>query len=369
MEGVNHEAIGLAGHLKLGRLIVLWDDNKITIDGSTDLSRSEDVVARHQAAGWQTLECDGLDAGKVSKAIDHAASDERPTLIRCRTIIGYGAPNLQGTAATHGAALGKEEVEAARKELGLQPEEFAIPDDVLKGWRAAGARGSTQRSEWYRRLDASGKKEEFLGRLEGNPDENWLKPHIDKLLADPKPVASRKASEMALEAINAVVPTTIGGSADLTGSNNTKTKALEPLVEVVGKLDSRLAKLEKQPSGSRVLKGVTAGTQVFENADSKFPDFTKYLTARSGLSAGQKLTKATITSSGWSYGLSYVEAGNFIDYVVDQSVLLKLVRMIKMAAKKQPVDKIGLGGTVLKKGTPGTDPGDTVSPRREKPAA
>jgi transketolase len=131
MEGVNHEAIGLAGHLKLGRLIVLWDDNKITIDGSTDLSRSEDVVARHQAAGWQTLECDGLDAGKVSKAIDHAASDERPTLIRCRTIIGYGAPNLQGTAATHGAALGKEEVEAARKELGLQPEEFAIPDDVL----------------------------------------------------------------------------------------------------------------------------------------------------------------------------------------------------------------------------------------------
>jgi transketolase len=231
MEGVNHEAIGLAGHLKLGRLIVLWDDNKITIDGSTDLSRSEDVVARHQAAGWQTLECDGLDAGKVSKAIDQATSDERPTLIRCRTIIGYGAPNLQGTAATHGAALGKEEVEAARKELGLQPEEFAIPDDVLKGWRAAGARGSTQRSEWYRRLDASGKKEEFLGRLEGNPDENWLKPHIDKLLADPKPVASRKASEMALEAINAVVPTTIGGSADLTGSNNTKTKALEPLTD------------------------------------------------------------------------------------------------------------------------------------------
>src|SRR5215210_6499614 len=130
MEGVNHEAVGLAGHLKLGRLIVLWDDNKITIDGSTDLSRSEDVVARHAAAGWQTLECDGLDAGKVGKAIEQAVADERPTLIRCKTIIGYGAPNVQGTAATHGAALGKEEVEAARKELGLEPEEFTIPQDL-----------------------------------------------------------------------------------------------------------------------------------------------------------------------------------------------------------------------------------------------
>ncbi len=229
MEGVNHESVGLAGHLKLGRLIVLWDDNKITIDGSTDLSRSEDVVARHAACGWQTLECDGLDGGKVSKALDQAVADERPTLIRCKTIIGYGAPNLQGTAATHGAALGKAEVEAARKELGLQPEEFAIPQDLLSGWRAAGQRGATARAQWHRRLQASGKKDQLLAQLGGQADDSWLKPHIDALVGDPKPVATRKASEMALEAINAVVPNTIGGSADLTGSNNTKTKTQEPL--------------------------------------------------------------------------------------------------------------------------------------------
>ena len=229
MEGVNHEAVGLAGHLKLGRLIVLWDDNKITIDGSTDLSRSEDVVARHAAAGWHTVECDGLDAGKVSKAIDQACADERPTLIRCKTIIGYGAPNKQGTAATHGAALGKEEVEAARKELGLSAEEFTVPDDVLKAWRKAGDRGATARADWHRRLEKSGKKDEFLVRMSGKADDAWLKPYLDKLLTDLKPVATRKASEMALEAINVAIPSTIGGSADLTGSNNTKTKALQPL--------------------------------------------------------------------------------------------------------------------------------------------
>ena len=229
MEGVNHEAVGLAGHLKLGRLIVLWDDNKITIDGSTDLSRSEDVVARHSAAGWHTLECDGLDSGKVGKAIEKAIADERPSLIRCKTIIGYGAPNKQGTAATHGAALGREEVEAARKELGLEPAEFTVPDDVLAAWRAVGRQGAAANAEWRRRLDAGGKKDEFLARMAGEADDRWLKPYLDTLLADLKPVATRKASEMALEAINAAIPATIGGSADLTGSNNTKTKGQEPL--------------------------------------------------------------------------------------------------------------------------------------------
>jgi transketolase len=229
MEGVNHEAVGLAGHLKLGRLIVLWDDNRITIDGPTDLSRSEDVVARHQAAGWHTLECDGLDAGKVSKALEATIADERPSLIRCRTIIGYGAPDKQGTAATHGAALGAEEVAAARVELGWDSPAFEIPDDVLTTWRECGQRGADQRASWLERLEASGRQDEFLARLSDEPDESWLKPYLDKLLADPKPVATRKASEMALEAINAAVPSTIGGSADLTGSNNTKTKTLEPL--------------------------------------------------------------------------------------------------------------------------------------------
>ena len=229
MEGVNHEAVGLAGHLKLGRLIVLWDDNRITIDGSTDLSRSEDIVARHQAAGWHTLECDGLDAGKVSKAIEQAIADERPSLIRCKTIIGYGAPNKQGTAATHGAALGADEVAAARVELGWSEPAFEIPDDVLAAWREVGRQSASAHAEWKKRLESNGKRQEFLDRASDKVDDAWLKPYVDKLLTDLKPVATRKASEMALEAINAAVPATIGGSADLTGSNNTKTKDQEPL--------------------------------------------------------------------------------------------------------------------------------------------
>jgi transketolase len=229
MEGVNHEAVGLAGHLKLGRLIVLWDDNSITIDGSTELSRNEDVVARHRAAQWHVCECDGLSADDVSRAIEEALADPRPSLIRCKTIIGYGAPNKQGTAATHGAALGKDEVAAARKELGLDDEAFSVPDDVLTAWRAAGKRGGIEHALWSERLEASGRKDEFLHRLNGQVSGAWLKPYLDKLLADLKPVATRKASEMALEAINAALPATIGGSADLTGSNNTKTRNIEPL--------------------------------------------------------------------------------------------------------------------------------------------
>ena len=229
MEGVNHEAVGLAGHLKLGRLIVLWDDNRITIDGSTELSRNEDVVARHAAAGWHTVECDGLDSTSVSRALDAAVADLRPSLIRCKTIIGYGAPNKMGTAATHGAALGKSEVEAARKELGLEPEEFTVTEDVLAAWRAVGQRAGAARAEWHRRLEASDKREDFLTRLDCQVGSGWLKPHVDRLVEDQPTVATRKASEMALEAINAATGCTIGGSADLTGSNNTKTKALEPL--------------------------------------------------------------------------------------------------------------------------------------------
>ena len=229
MEGVNHEAVGLAGHLKLGRLIVLWDDNEITIDGSTDLSRNEDVVARHVAARWHVTECDGLNADNVSRAIEEAKADPRPSLIRCKTIIGFGAPNKQGTAATHGAALGKDEVEAARAGLGLEPKEFTVPDDVLAAWREAGRKGASAHAEWQKRLDASGRMEEFLDRISGKADDSWLKPYVDGLIADPPTVATRKASEMALEAINAAIPSTIGGSADLTGSNNTKTKELQPL--------------------------------------------------------------------------------------------------------------------------------------------
>jgi transketolase len=231
MEGVNHEAVGLAGHLKLGRLIVLWDDNNITIDGSTDLSRNEDVVARHRAAQWHTCECDGLDADDVDRAIREALADPRPSLIRCTTIIGFGAPHKQGTAATHGAALGAEEVAAAKVELGLEPKDFFVPDDVLSAWREVGRKGAAAHEDWNSRLESSGKKDDFLARMSGKVSDDWLKPYLDKLLADLKPVATRKASEMALEAINAAIPATVGGSADLTGSNNTKTKALEPLTD------------------------------------------------------------------------------------------------------------------------------------------
>ena len=227
MEGINHEAVGLAGHLQLGRLIVLWDDNNITIDGSTDLSRNEDVIARHQAAQWHTCECNGLDSGAVDRAIKEALADPRPSLIRCKTIIGFGAPNKQGTAATHGAALGADEVAAARVELGWDLPPFEIPDDVLTAWRTAGKRGSVDHAQWTgpARTRAAARTSSSPAST-GKVSDAWLKPYLDKLLADLKPVATRKASEMALEAINAAIPATIGGSADLTGSNNTRTKAL-----------------------------------------------------------------------------------------------------------------------------------------------
>src|SRR4029078_5716605 len=219
MEGVNHEAVGLAGHLKLGRLIVLWDDNNITIDGSTELSRNEDVVARHQAAKWHTCECDGLDADDVDRAIKEALADPRPSLIRCKTIIGFGAPHKQGTAATHGAALGAEEVAAARVELGWDSPAFETPEDVLAAWREVGLKGASDHAEWTKRLEGSDRNADVQARMSGQVSDEWLKPYVDKLLGELKPVATRKASEMALEAINTAIPSTIRGSGGLTRSN------------------------------------------------------------------------------------------------------------------------------------------------------
>ena len=230
MEGVNHEAAGLAGHLGLGRRIAFWDDNRITIDGSTELSTSEDVEARYRAYGWHTVRCDGHDFDDIRRAIDEALADPRPSLIACRTIIGWGAPNKMGTAATHGAALGPEEVKAAREHLVWAHEPFELPSDILDAWREAGRRSVDAHSKWRGRLDGHGKRDEFLRRMEGRlPDRFSIDDYLEKLIADPKKVASRKASELALEAINEQLPETIGGSADLTGSNNTKTKAQTPL--------------------------------------------------------------------------------------------------------------------------------------------
>jgi len=230
MEGVNHEAIGLAGHLKLGRLIVLWDDNKITIDGAVSLSSSEDILARYAATGWHTVACDGHDPDSINKALDAAKADPRPSIVRCSTIIGYGAPNKQGTSATHGAALGTDEVAAARGYLGWTAEPFVVPEDVRAAWREAGARGAAVRSAWEARLVVSSQRAEFERRMAGALPEGFsLQPYLDDLAANPQKVATRKASEMALGAINAQLPEMLGGSADLTGSNNTKTKDQAPL--------------------------------------------------------------------------------------------------------------------------------------------
>jgi len=232
MEGINHEAVGLAGHLQLGRLNVLWDDNHITIDGSTDLSTSEDVKARFAADGWHVVSCDGHDFADIRRALDEAVADPRPSLIGCRTVIGYGAPNKQGTAATHGSALGAAEVAAARKQLVWDSEPFHMPDAILDAWRDAGKTRAQRHREWRERLGASQRSGEFIARIQGDlPEGAGIQGHFDWLAANPQNVASRKASELALEAINVAVPTTIGGSADLTGSNNTKTKSIKPLTK------------------------------------------------------------------------------------------------------------------------------------------
>lgn len=226
MEGINHEAIGLAGHLKLGRLIVLWDDNKITIDGAVSLSSSEDIPARYTATGWHVVECDGHDEASITAAFDAALADDRPSLVRCRTIIGKGAPNKQGSSKVHGAALGADEVAAARETLGWHHPAFEVPEDIRAAWLAAGKRGAEPHAQWRKRLASDSNRAAFEKR--GTVSSDWLKPYVDGLLANPQKVATRKASEMALEAINVALPETIGGSADLTGSNNTLTKGLKP---------------------------------------------------------------------------------------------------------------------------------------------
>ena len=222
MEGINHEAIGLAGHLGLGRMNVLWDDNRITIDGATDLSTSEDIKARYAATGWHVTECDGHDFADIERALTEAKADPRPSLVACQTVIGKGAPNKQGTSATHGAALGAAEVAAARETLGWTADPFVIPSEILADWHLAGEPGRAAHGAWAGRLEASAHKAEFERRMAGDLPETFsLNDHIAGLIAAPQKIATRKASEIALGALNPMLPDTIGGSADLTGSNNT----------------------------------------------------------------------------------------------------------------------------------------------------
>ncbi|MGA7675082.1 MAG: transketolase [Rhizomicrobium sp.] len=229
MEGVSHEAISLAGHLKLSKLIVLYDDNSITIDGSTSISDSTDSIERFQAAGWDTIRVDGHDAADVARALAWAQTSDKPALLACKTIIGFGLPTRAGTQKAHSDAPGAEEIAGARKILNWPYEPFVIPDDVAAGWRAIGARGKGAYEAWTKRKreTAPALVAAFDAAISGEVPATVDAGLIDlkkKVSAEKPSVATRKASEMALDVINADWPITIGGSADLTPSNNTKTK-------------------------------------------------------------------------------------------------------------------------------------------------
>ncbi|TGN51907.1 transketolase [Paracoccus liaowanqingii] len=229
MEGLSHEAIALAGHQQLGRLIVLWDNNDITIDGRVSLSDRTDQRARFAAAGWRVLSCDGHDAADIDRALTEAARDEgRPVLVDCKTIIGFGAPGKADSSKAHGSPLGADEIAAARAAFGWSHAPFVLPDEVLAAWRAIGRRGAPPRAAWNDRVDdlSDADRREFARRIGSDPH-----PRLDALIdafktqtleSAPK-VATRKASENVLEVLNAEMPENFGGSADLTGSNNTRT--------------------------------------------------------------------------------------------------------------------------------------------------
>jgi transketolase len=231
MEGVSQEAIALAGHWRLSKMIVLYDDNGISIDGPTSLADSVDQVKRFKSAGWQAERIDGHDPAAIAAAIKRAQTSSRPSLIACKTTIGFGAPNKAGTAKAHGEALGADELKAAKQNLGISLEPFSVPDDVLKSWREAGSRGGIARKEWEARYAELGprKRAEFERRLKHERPAalgKALKAHKKALLQNPLNVATRKSSEAAIEAIAEALPFEfVAGSADLTGSNNNKAKS------------------------------------------------------------------------------------------------------------------------------------------------
>ncbi|MFP6743397.1 MAG: transketolase [Alphaproteobacteria bacterium] len=232
MEGISHEVASLAGHLGLGKLILLFDDNHITIDGPTDLTVSDDQIARFKAYGWHTRAIDGHDPEAVAAAIEAARDSDRPSFIACRTTIGFGAPTKAGTAGAHGAPLGVDEIAGAREALGWPHGPFHIPDDILAAWRAAGSRGAEQSAAWngaFAALD-SNLLADFERALKGAlPDDfdAMVNAYKAQLSADKPGWATREASQEALGVYTAALPEMIGGSADLTGSNLTKTSNLD----------------------------------------------------------------------------------------------------------------------------------------------
>ena len=234
MEGISQEAISLAGHLKLNKFVLFWDNNSITIDGAVSLSDSTDQIARFKACNWHTIDIDGHNPDEIAAAIEEAHKSDKPTLIACKTTIGYGAPKKAGTNKVHGSPLGDEEIAATRKALGWEYPAFEVPEEILDAWRVAGLRSTKTRVEWEKKLNAAKAdvkaefNRRFAGDLPGSFDRAIQK--YKKELAEEKPtLASRKSSQNALEVINGVVPETFGGSADLTGSNNTNTSQTTPI--------------------------------------------------------------------------------------------------------------------------------------------
>jgi transketolase len=234
MEGISHEAISLAGHLKLAKLTVLWDDNAISIDGPTALAVSDDQMARFAAAGWRVEAIDGHDTDAIAAALRRAKASDRPTLIACRTTIGFGAPTKAGTAATHGAPLGAAEIAGARERLSWPYPPFTVPDEVASAWRETGRRGAAASKAWRERLAAAPAetRAEFERRIAGELPAGWLAAlgELKRKFAAEKPkIATRQASGTVIETLAAAIPELIGGSADLTGSNLTKAKAQKPI--------------------------------------------------------------------------------------------------------------------------------------------
>jgi len=235
MEGISHEAVALAGHLRLNKLIVLFDDNGISIDGALSLSDSTDQVKRFEACGWNATRIDGHDPAAIAAALEKAQSSDRPVLIACKTRIGYGAPTKQGKASSHGSPLGADEIKGARDALSWEHAPFDVPDHVLGAWRAAGQRSKAAHVEWKKRFVTleAGMRAEFERRMKGELPAQALADAVrqvkESLAATPKDIATRSSSEFALEAMVPAVPEMVGGSADLTGSNNTRTKSMQAM--------------------------------------------------------------------------------------------------------------------------------------------
>ena len=232
MEGISHEAASIAGHFKLGKLTVLWDDNGISIDGDVSISSSDDVLKRFQSYGWAVRRVDGHDPEAVAKAMEAATRSTKPTIIACKTIIGFAAPTKAGTAGAHGAALGPSEVEATKAALGWTAAPFEIPGEIKTAWETAGRRSAGTRRSWLKRLANHPQKAEFERAMAGKLPEGWHEAaaaHRAKLAEEKPKIATRVASQKALEALVPAIPEMIGGSADLTGSNNTNVRGIPVL--------------------------------------------------------------------------------------------------------------------------------------------